>query len=253
MTDQDNLAYPCGAIGEDADEDTRLLVESDQDRTVWVRHLPSKKPRPLGEWGRVSLVVSGREAFDESNNPFLLHFHMVSFLRRFKEEKDPYYAVEIFRMCHVAGVYPPVEVLEWLDKAIQAFAESEGSADLGQLLGLQGGGPRARKGQNAYASRVTKDRRRHNAALVHYLVCLFPGISIGNAATMVSARESERDDSTPEQSWIDEDYRKKWKKEFDWNPIEGWSGEEVRRFRREMLATFPEWSIPRNIKKKYMG
>ncbi len=161
-------------------------------------------------------------------------------IAEFERTGSPISAIESLIMCDAAGVYPPVSILKWLANALHEFNKSDGKADLKKLLSIAG----SRGRENAYGKerRINESNRR--ARQLHCLVCVF-GISIDKAANMVWARETEECRSPPEASWIEEEYRKKWKEELKTEYEKYFSeyppSENKERW-NEFLHSFPDYS-----------
>lgn len=241
-----------------ADEQEDPEPFEDPSMTLWVKHPPRRPPEPGEDWTELRLVVDGNEAFSDLRpavdgndaslhgkrnlSLFMLHISVSNNIEKFKETGDPYYAISAFRMCHFAGLYPPRTVLDWLDKAFNEYFESDGEKDLMALLGLKPG-----KRRNPIKDRKTLHRRRWQAEQAHMLVVIFD-ISSFEAAEMVHYRDRERGEETSSAAWIDEDYRKNWRKELighDWMMGGFWTDER----KRDLLATYPRWCIPSRLKR----
>ncbi len=222
----------------------------DPDTTLWVRHPPRERTGTTEERTQDPLLVAGREAFNEGDpSPFMCHFVASSYRRRFEETGHPYDAIQALRICHAAGLYPPLSVLDWLDSAFNEYLEGIEAGekpDLVKLLGLAGAG---RGQKNPLSVRNTTDASKSRAEVVHILVRL--GVNISDAATMTCAREEVNGGSPPKASWVEEDYSKKWRREFenhgfDINVREPPFCEEE--FRRSFIESFPKWSRPPGLK-----
>ncbi len=191
----------------------------DPDTTLWVRHPPREQTGTTDEWTQDPLLVTGREAFNEGDpSPIMCHFVASSYRRRFEETGHPYDAIQALRICHAAGLYPPLSVLDWLDSAFNEYLEGIEAGekpDLVKLLGLAGAG---RGQKNPLSVRNTTDASKHRAEQVHMLVAT--DIPIAHAAEMVCAQEEASGGSPPDASWVEEEYRKKWRKEFERNGFE---------------------------------
>ena len=155
-------------------------------------------------------------------------------LRRFKEDGDPVSAIQVLIACEAAKVYPPTSVLKWLADAFYKFDRAAGKADLRKLLGLAAEG---RGKADTYASRISSNERYDRAYNVHLLHTHFR-YSIEKAAEMVEAREKDFEGVATAASWIEEDYKKNYRKKF----LEEGEPEFPDGFWESYLESFPEYS-----------
>ncbi|MGB5833047.1 MAG: hypothetical protein WBG92_13785 [Thiohalocapsa sp.] len=218
--------------------------------TLWVKYPP--KDLSIDD----KLIVEAREAFSDfqlesrddneaDNHGAVLYISIMAngACEKFKNTGDPVHAIGAIELCHLAGVYPPVEVLEWLSRAFIEYYASGGTEDLVKLLGLR----------NQAGKNMIGDFKRYNASysqgsIVGTLVDIF-GVSIDDAALMVWAREGEQGKDPPKAAWIAEQYRKVWRSKFSSDEIRGlFYPEDDHQSALEFLSSFPDWSLPPALK-----
>lgn len=133
------------------------------------------------------------------------------YLMRYKETGDPLHMLDLFRMCHENRIYPPAEVMDWIGGALIQFINSEGHEDIANLLGIKSPGPGKK---NPLQERNKKGLAYLHGSVMHMLLYFFP-ITITAAAEGLFEREVAAGRPVSEVSWLEEQYRKKWKKHFD--------------------------------------
>lgn len=158
------------------------------------------------------------------------------YLKWYKETGDPMHLLDLFKMCHENRIYPPTEVMDWIGSALIQFIKSEGHEDIANLLGIKAPGP----GKKNPLQKRNKEGLAHLHGSVMHILLYFFRITITAAAEGLYEREVAAGRPVPEVSWLDEQYRKKWKKNFDENDpfIEIYieKPDELSKF----LASFPD-------------
>ena len=208
----------------------------------FVKHLPDDFTDVTEE--HPDLIASGEEAFSgalygELSSPVFIASLVASDIEIFEKTGDPYYAIRAWIGCMGNGLYPPPSILKWADKALHEYWKSEGKTDLHQLLGLKG-----TKGRPPLiASHNQKGEESSRAHAIHQLVEVFD-VTIGDAAYMVKAREEDLKRECPSDSWLAENYSKKWRKELLQLPLE----EFTEKARKIFINSFPEYSRPHGLK-----
>ncbi|MDS4058646.1 MAG: hypothetical protein RKP73_08740 [Candidatus Contendobacter sp.] len=175
-------------------------------KKVWfVYHLPDF---PIDRSDSLESSLVGTE---EHQKFFAIWF--APYLKWYKETGDPLYMLDLFRMCHENRIYPPTEVMDWIGDALIKFINSEGHEDIADLLGLKSPGPGKK---NPLQNRNKKSLAYLHESVMHMLLYFFP-ITITAAAEGLYERETVAGRPVPDVSWLEEQYRKKWKKRFDEN------------------------------------
>ena len=176
----------------------------------WVKH-PGTDPQPLDRlivhWKEVGYDMT--EGRDPSKGKLAWALMASKAREEFEKTGDAFHAIEAFNWCHMAGVYPPLSVLNWLNLALLEYYKSDGTEDLIELLGLKN-----ERGKNQIKSmKKEKYESDYFAQEIHLLVTGFR-ISSAKASEMVKRREEESGRDVPDDTWLDEQYKKKWKKQL---------------------------------------
>lgn len=192
-----------------------------------------------------------REPDPDEDEFFLMHLRVLENL--YSKDGSPVHAMDAITFAYDAGIVPPTWAMGWLVPAFREYADSEGRADLSQLLGLSSEG----KGKAPPARKYFADaQRRYYAELVHILTVVF-GVAIQDAAAMVWARENgiEDDPDGRRASWLAEQYSRKWRKEFDRDARDGIDVTEIYiahkrspEWRKDFLESFPSEFRPPGFK-----
>jgi hypothetical protein len=142
----------------------------------------------------------------DTEDPFNQYINMVME----NHPEDPVTFREIFGDCHANRVYPPPEIMDWLARAIL----QEEPKEIQALLGLKAPS-RGREDPIRERRRVNRD---YDHAVWVFWLSHFAGVSVQNAAEGVYERclQEKRDVADP--SWIEDQYRRKWKKKFIEDP-----------------------------------
>lgn len=169
-----------------------------------------------------------------------------------EEKKKAVYAIEVFLNAHENGLYPPLEVLDYLAGIFKDFHVSQGRKSIDRLMGFTAG-----KGQAPIFKKFAEKERDARLCLdVHRLNLVF-GVAVNDAAYMVARRleDTEKWDNTGfNLKTIGADrlaviYKKNWRKIFkecdDLFQKEDWSPGKKKNF----LALFPPDSLPNSLKK----
>lgn len=167
------------------------------------------------------------------------------YLKWYKETGNPMHLLDLFRVCHENRIYPPTEVMDWIGSALIQFMKSEGHEDIAKLLGIKSPGPGKK---NPLEKRNKEGLASLHESVMRMLLYFFP-ITITAAAEGLYERETVAGRPVPDASWLEEQYRKKWKKRFDENDpyitIHREKPDELSKF----LASFPEsWRARHGLK-----
>lgn len=104
------------------------------------------------------------------------------YLSAYAETGNALFMADAFRYAMRVGCAPPHAVLQWVNQALQAWEDSEGSADVGQLLGLK-----PRRGKRPVFEDF--ERRTRDAVLMLDMDCLVHlGCTREEAALIASDR-----------------------------------------------------------------
>lgn len=162
------------------------------------------------------------------------------------EEGDLVSGLECFVSCIDEGVYPPKPVLDWIRNAFAAYIKVEGRENIDVLLGLK---EKGKRGRGTIFSRRRREKiNLYYARNMNTLINVF-SIGIRDAAYMV-AEDSKRTrgNNAPSDSWLEEQYRKKWKPAKFGGVRHGMKTCEQRKI---FLERFPEYTIPDSLKAEY--
>ena len=203
------------------------------------------KAKSVDEWKK---SVKALDEYEVDVDIVENYVHPVSHLRSsFFEQKNPIYAVKAYQLAMEQGYYPPVWVLEWLNKSFEKFQKSEGSLSIDRCLGLQG------KQKSSAIKKAEKFQIEYCLANHMWVLLTVFNKTIPNAAVMVyawvqntdwgdsdhSQRLSElikyTDSETLEQYW-----HKKWKHYFKGEvhelileDIQSWNDEEKENYMKQ--------------------
>lgn len=211
-------------------------------RQPYVRHLPDDFADADSD--HPDLIVSGEAAFSGASfngdsAPELISLLVGNDIEEFEKTGDPVCAIKVWMACMGAGLYPPPSVLKWVDSALREYYETDGRADLHALLGLRGergkSPPLARHKQGADAE--------FRAYWIHLLVEGL-GVTIGDAACMVAAREESSGRGKISSDWLAEDYSKRWRKRLLLSELPDFDANWWAAF----VETFPDYSRPPGLK-----
>ncbi len=159
--------------------------------------------------------------------------------RDYQETGDVRHLLRLFRLCYEYKEPQLPEVLDWLAKALIQFEDNNGTGDLNKLLGLNAPG----KGKlNSIASAALKARQNHHLELMNLLICLFD-VSIAAAAEGVWLRETVADRPVSNTDWLDQQYRRYWKKKVakeNLSPMDIYPWRDRPEKVKEFLESFPE-------------
>lgn len=207
---------------------------------AFVKH-PPRKDLTEEEAADLRLCVHPKEAFQGATHTEtgedasgLASLLTLGQLLRFEETGDPILALKVFRACHGSGVYPPLSVMDWLDKSLERYFEAEGAEDLEKLLGLKGG----RGNRNPFTAHDLRGEDRYRADIVHLLVTQF-GVAVEKAAEMLHVREDRQGHNPPSPEWIAERYWKHWRPILARDNSTWWDMNEEER--RAFLDSFPDY------------
>lgn len=172
------------------------------------------------------------EVFDQ----FLAFIY--SEIRDYRENGDPVVLYNIFKQCHDNRVYPPVEIMDWLANAVLQDDPNK----IPVRLGLKPQAP-------GHKNPVDVSRRRwmndYYATLI-WTLCHFAGISISAAAEGIYLREFNAGCEVPAASWMEDQYRRRWKKHYTADPLLG-----LYENHPDLLQAFIS-SFPRDWQERYV-
>lgn len=143
----------------------------------------------------------------DSTNPF--NVCIESAIQRYRETGDSVALRWIFQQCHDNRVYPPPEVMDWLAKGILQDDPNEISAQLGL---------KAERGKENPIKKAERTGRDETLALAIYYLCRHAKISVAAAADGVYLRELKAGREVSSASWLEAQYRHRWKKHFATDP-----------------------------------
>jgi hypothetical protein len=210
----------------------------------WVKH-PSKDPHPsdrlVVDWKEIEFDLT--EGSDPSIGKLAWVLKASNARDEFEKTGEAFHAIEAFNWCHMAGVYPPLSVLNWLNFALLEYYKSDGTENLIELLGLKNG-----RGKNQIKSmKKEKYESDYFAQEINHLVSEF-NISIDNAAEMVCAREEQNGRQIQSDAWLAEQYKRHWKKKLVKNKNEWIPQEGNEKARKAYLDTFPKELVAKHVK-----
>jgi hypothetical protein len=143
------------------------------------------------------------------------------------------------------GIYPPLAVLEWLRDGFEKYMENDGKNSVDKCLGLE-----SSRGKAPLVARMKiENRNAHYSMIMHILVNEF-SVNIRDAACMVHAREIEAGRNCPSDSWIEQQFREKWKPSELCRIDDFYQNNETER-KAKFISSFPSYSIPTILKKTY--
>lgn len=219
------------------------------------RSAGKKRPVPWPEGKSLALVKIPPSEIDttarhtaillEGEVPHLIGTRM----RQFLENKNPVYAIECFVLSMKAGVYPPADVLDWLQGVFEHYHGANGNVDMDLCMGLK------KQGAGAFKQVAMEDLHSRLCLDIAFLRAL--GVSKAAALSMVFERFKSTDEWNQTRFDFDigtEDYLDKiYKgtifvsedfKEFARAHVGEWALEEKRRF----LADFPKEQLAADVR-----
>lgn len=167
----------------------------------------------------------------------LIWFHL-EMLREDHKRMDPVAIIEAFMFAVDAGYSPPEWVIRDVYKVFNHYHNEEGTISLDVLFGLKSKG----RGKSPALKKRNRDDRMYHLCWLVWRLKTFFSISIGDAAYMVNVRETRLGNNPPNESCIEENYRKIWRKRIEANidfikdEKDRFSHEEAR---QAFLGSFP--------------
>ena len=230
----------------------------------FVKH-PPNGTFTIEELEKMSLFIGELEIKPITDNKdgikLPVSFYIVSGEKKFKETKNPVYAIEAFINAHQAGLYPPLSILNFLADTFKKYHEMLGDVSLDKLLGFSGW-----KGQYPAFKQVIMNEDRDQPLMldIYRLRRLF-NISVEKSAAMVSARLNEMPDkewnktglkiNKPGYHHLRDRYFDKWIKIFEQDDHDEITGRGFAKWTEddkiEYLKKYPSTSIPPKLKQKY--
>ncbi len=153
--------------------------ESQIVREVFVKHPPRTVIQPDAQ---LNLFVTESAIIDADPDaeywPALLHRD-----KQFKESGNPVHAIESFILCHRAGLYPPLGILDWLADALEEWHKKQGALEMDRAMGLKKPG----KSGNAMRNAIIEQFEETLMIEIHKLRLMFD-LTIRDAAYIVSVQ-----------------------------------------------------------------
>lgn len=135
---------------------------------------------------------------------------------RFLESKNPVYAIEMIMLCHEAGLYPPLSIMDWLADSLKRWHDQNGHADLESVMGLRKSGQTG----NAFREAIKKQLEENLMTEFCRLRYMF-SITNSETAQMIATRLEDTEwnysgySITPySESTLQDKYERKWAKLF---------------------------------------
>lgn len=178
---------------------------------------PGKRPEDLRDpddldIGNLSLL---RDSFSEGDNGVL--------------------AIEALVYCYESRIQPPRWLTDWLGSRLVSWLDGE-SESIDKAMRVNSPG----KGKAPRLKQLATDRARSDDAWAMFVLIDQFEKSVPKAAAMVQARNEHSGRDTPDATWLQESYRKRWGKAVSPETRECAAdifNDESRR--RTYLATFP--------------
>jgi hypothetical protein len=136
---------------------------------------------------------------------------MRTYRDKFKETGDPIALMQAFTIAMKLGIYPPVSILQALNKSFQRVIEGNGTMTLDSALGLK------RQGKGAWTAFTDQKRKGQQLWLAVNMDRLIEdkGLTIAQAAEQVSLlTESLPTMQRYSAEALSDQYSRKWKKQF---------------------------------------
>ena len=97
-----------------------------------------KHPPDLVDPAENELTISATEILGAGTNQELFerNLAMVSRSKSVTETKNPVHAIESIILCHEAGLYPPLAVLDWLAESLRKWQDNDGHTSMEAAMGL---------------------------------------------------------------------------------------------------------------------
>lgn len=236
----------------------------------FVKHPPKESLTPE-ELKKTSPFIGEHEMLTEklmvkSENGIKLpvSFFIATSSQKFKETKNPVYAIEAFLLSHEAGLYPPISILTYLADTFKKYHETAGKGrktSLDKLFGFS-----KQKGQdNAFKQVIVTYERDEKLMLDLYRLRRLFDLPVEKAAEMVRARL----EITPDKEWnktgfklikpsysrLRDIYFQKWIKIFEQDDHDEITARGFSRWTEtdkiEYLKKYPPASIPEKLRQKY--
>ena len=181
---------------------------------LWIKEPPSGTS-PIEDLSKLPSLYTSE--MDEEL-PIVSRLLVISRTSRFQETKNPILAIEAFLIAREMKLYPPMWVLDWLEKSFKTFHDAQGKQSFDKILGLVPG-----RGQSPLFKTLIEEERDQMLALDMWRLIVLFNVSIDRAAEMVARRleDAPRWNKTAyeirplaEKTLVDR-YKKKWKKVFD--------------------------------------
>lgn len=188
--------------------DTGTHMRSDDDEPMVMRGFVKHPPREIDPDHAPNLIITEMDVIDQKA-------HWAAILTR--EADTPVPAIESIILTHEAGLYPPLDAMDWLVSALKKWHESGGQLSMDAAMKLKAPG----KSGNAMKEAIQEQLKSQVRFEMFELRTVF-GITNRDAAGMIEARLAEtRWNETPHKlrtysaETLVDYYERQWAKDFN--------------------------------------
>lgn len=151
--------------------------------------------------------------------------------------RDPVIALRTFEFCYSERIYPPAWVMDWIGPALRATYEQNGQVDLSDALGLSAPG----RGKTNPVNQWKRTQEEASIAMAVWVLHRALHLDIPAAVECIYRRAEARGvEGLPSQNWIEDQFRRRWKKLYDQTEPPDRALDSILRIEQQYIAGFPE-------------